>query len=600
MRAFFCLALALAGCGAVTGAESALVIPTAEARVAPSPERRANLLATAQRQGWGAVSAPLQAAAVDAYQSGHFDAAHAWYFVGRWAWQFGETETQFVVRWRQALAAAPTTTTAEPVLTQVRPRPIADALQPEFQAWLLGDTAFAESFFGLLSPVDHVPRALQILGTLHFRDPERFTTYAQLALALALVGDVPPPAVWPHRQVTAAALPRRLLPADEALAWWVRQDRLGRTAHPLARLGAAELKFVVDAAAPVTELEWAGQVADFPLAELGRAYAMVGYRQDRVAQERVIWPGATYRLPDILAEGGICVDQAYFAATGGKARGVPTLQFHGAGRESRHAWFGFLDGARRWQLDAGREGEQRFVTGYALDPQTWCALSDHELQFLAEGFQARPAFREARVHADFATAFLAAGDAPAAVAAARRALALEPRQPPVWETLAAATRDAGGGAAVVEAVWREALRALARHPDLEAALAGKLAASLRARGEAAAADAEERRIAAKNQRRRVDLSLQQQREALMRAIATQPLPEQVRTYEAAVAASARRAGVAFFDQLVAPFIGHLLDLRARDEAQRALEHARRAMAVEAGSQLERDFERLRQTIRVAP
>ena len=45
-------------------------------------------------------------------------------------------------------------------------------------------------------------------------------------------------------------------------------------------------------------------------------------------------------LPLILQEGGLCVDQAYFAAMVGKAKGVPTLLFRGAGLDGR----GLLDG----------------------------------------------------------------------------------------------------------------------------------------------------------------------------------------------------------------------------------------------------------------
>ena len=54
-----------------------------------------------------------------------------------------------------------------------------------------------------------------------------------------------------------------------------------------------ELKFVVDAAAPFAELEWAQQMVDLPLRELGRAYAMIRYRMDRIANNQPIWLGRT-------------------------------------------------------------------------------------------------------------------------------------------------------------------------------------------------------------------------------------------------------------------------------------------------------------------
>ena len=72
-----------------------------------------------------------------------------------------------------------------------------------------------------------------------------------------------------------------------------------------------------------------------------------------------------------------------------------------------------------WELDAGRYAEQRFVTGYARDPQTWGEFSDHELKFLSERFRDLPSFRQSRLHVNFAEVYLAIGNGPAAGAAGR-------------------------------------------------------------------------------------------------------------------------------------------------------------------------------------
>ena len=50
------------------------------------------------------------------------------------------------------------------------------------------------------------------------------------------------------------------------------------------------------------------------------------------------------------------------------------------------------------------------MTGDARDPQTWLEISDHELQFLSERFQALPSFMQSRIHEEFAGDFLMAGD----------------------------------------------------------------------------------------------------------------------------------------------------------------------------------------------
>lgn len=573
------------------------LIPEAEALQPPTASRLAAIHAAAQRDGWAPQVAMLRAAAVRAYAIEKLTAAEAWYHVYRWAALLGQTQAEFIPSWVQAVNVAKVGYPGLVVPPVENGRTLARDLAPELQAWVIGNAAFSEEFFSLLAPVDLVPETFKILTALWRRDPAQFKTYANLALAIAVVYDVPPPPAWPHAQVTAEALPRTLPEPGAAFAWWIRQEKIGRTYHKLSRLGADELKFVVDAAAPFAELEWSQGAVNFPLNSLAGAYAKIRYRTDRVTGNQPVWPGASYRLADILATGGICADQAYFATQAGKARGVPTILIYGAGNDGRHAWFGFLDGEQRWQLDAGRHAEQRLVTGFARDPQTWREFSDHELKFLAERFHALPSFRQSRVHAVFAADFLAAGDAAAAAGAARKAVNFERRNQAGWEVLMAAATKQGRDAKTVEALMREAALAFQRYPDLEAAYANRVSASLRARGETSAADAEQSRIALKNQGARNDLAVQQARDTVVRAWATQPLPEQIRLYNHAVDTTGRGAGVTFFDQVVIPFAEHLLQLQQTAEAVKAVERAKRTLKVEPRSQLEQEIERLARAVK---
>ncbi|MSU22756.1 MAG: hypothetical protein EXS32_02920 [Opitutus sp.] len=572
-------------------------ISEAESLQLPTAARLSSIHTAAQRDGWAPQIAPLRAAAIRGYQGRRLAAAGAWFHVYRWAALFGETEGHFVARWIPALQAAKV---AHPNMTTryaMTEQPLGLRLTPALQAWLMGNAAFSAEFFSLLSPVDFLPDVFRILHELHERDPGRFRAYANLALALAVVYDVPPPPDWPHGQVSLEALPRKLPAATAAFAWWTREDQLGHTYHKLARLGADELKFVVDAAAPLAELEWAEKIADYPLNQLARAYKMVGYRPDRAANSQPAWPGRTYKLPEILGAGGICVDQAYFATQVGKARGVPTLLISGAGNDGRHAWFGFLDSNGQWQLDAGRYAEQRFVTGFARDPQTWRVFSDHELQFLSERFRQLPSFHQSSIHLGFAADFLAAGETGAASLAARTAVKLEPRNQPGWEILVMAGEKSGRDAKTIENLLREAALAFHRYPDIEAAYVNRIAASLRARGQLSEAEAEGRHIAIKNKGPRADLSVQQAREQLLRAIATQPLPEQIRSYNSIVDTYGRGAGIGFFDQIVTVFAEHLLRLQQPVEARRALDRARHTLKVEQHSQLDQEFDRLAKEVK---
>jgi len=564
-------------------------IPDAEAFQLPTPQRLGAIHAAAQRDGWGPHVAALRSAAAQAYRQDKLAAAEAWFNVYRWSALFGESEATFVPRWMRAVEQAKVAHPNMPVRYSPRDRPLGLLLAPEVQVWLIGHAAFSAEFFELLSPLDYVPNVFQILDAIFRANPARYKTYANLALAIAVVFDVPPPPDWPHGQVSDAALPRKLPAAVDAFAWWVKQDQMGHGYHKLTKLGADELKFVVDAAAPFGELEWAVKISDYPLSQLARAYTMVRYRAERVANNQPIWLGRTYRLPEILATGGICCDQAYFATQVGKARGVPTLLFHGAGNDGRHAWFGFLDGNQKWQLDAGRYAEQRFVTGYARDPQTWREISDHELQFLSEGFRALPSFRQALVHANVAADCLAAGDAATAATAARKAVNFERRHQPAWDVMIAAGQKLGREPKVIEAVMREAALAFQRYPDLEAHYIRRTADSLRARGETSLADAEVLRITSKNKRTRSDLGVQQARDTVLRSFASEPLAKQIQIFNSVLDSSGRDGGIAFFDQVVVVFAEHMLQLQQPAEAVRAVERARRTLKVEANSQLEQEI-----------
>ena len=574
-------------------------IPAAEALQPPTAARLAAIHAAAQRDGWAPHVAGLRAAAVRAYELDKLAAAEAWFNVYRWAALFGETETHFVPRWIQAVTEARVGHANMPSRFTPRDRPLGLALSPTVQSWLLDNAAFSEEFFSLLSPVDYLPAVFQILDDLCGRDPVRARTYGSLVIALALVYDVPPPPNWPHAQVSPEALPRKFPAAANAFAWFIREEQLGRLHHKISRLGADELKFVVDVAAPFAELEWSQTMAEMPLNSLAHAYTMIRYRNDRLTNGRPVWPGPTYRLADILRDGGICVDQAYFATEAGKARGVPTLLFHGAGNDGRHAWFGFLDSNNKWQLDAGRYAEQKFVTGYARDPQTWRELSDHELEFMAERFHELPSYRTSRTHAGFAADFLAAGELAAASAAARRAVNFERRNQTGWEILIAADQKSSRDPKIVERDLHEASLAFQRYPDLEAHYVNRFCASLRARGQMSEAETEERRIARKNQGDRSDLSVAQAKEILQRAIATQPLPEQIHAYNSVVDTFGRGAGIGFFDVIVRPFVEHLVQLAQTAEALHAIERAHRTLKVEQGSQLAGELDALAKAVKSA-
>jgi hypothetical protein len=574
-------------------------ISDAEALDPPTQARLRQVEDAAASAGWASVEVPLRTAALRAFQQDRFIAADAWFHAFEWSALFSEPESQFASRWVQAMQASHLDYPAVAGEYHPTDKPLGSSISQPMQAWLIENPQFSEEFFSNLNQLDYLPKVFGILEGLHRRDPGKFAKYSSLAIAVALVYDVPPPPYWPHFQVSAEALPRKLPNPAEPFEWLTAQDSLGRTYQKLTRLRPEELKFVVDFAASVPELQWSLQNVRCPLDRFEDAYFMVKYRMDRFNDpSKFTWTGEPYTLQAILAEGGICVDQAYFATQAGKARGVPTLLFAGSGQDGRHAWFGYLDSQGKWRLDAGRYAEQRLVTGAAMDPQTWTQISDHELQFLSERFRALPSFMQSRVHEEFARDFLGVGNAALAAKAAREAVNFERRNLDAWETLAAADARLGLSAAAQEGVLREAALAFSpKYPDLVIYYENRVVRSLRARGERSLADFEEQGIAERLKGDRADLAVMQASAILARSMATQQVDGQIATYNAILSQFGRGAGTIFFDQIVVSFAEHLALLHLKAQARDAVERARDALDVQPGTQISMDVDKLMDRLR---
>ncbi len=531
-------------------ASPAQTVPSEWLRSAPTPRAAAEIVRGAESRGWTAMATALRTAALRAYATGDPELADAWRNVARWARAWADTPA---------------------------------GLDDETRAWLLGDAGFSEAYFEVENPVDDHAAVWRILERLRARDRDNFKTHAALGLAIAVVYDAAPPISWPHWQVTEAALPRRLPAPEEAWDYFIALDKAGRGLHRLDRLDATELRFLVDLALPDEERRWAREQVRTPLARLEETYGAVAYREDRIAAGAYVWPGRRYTLAGIVSEGGICVDQAYFASQAGKARGVPTLLFGGAGRDGRHAWFGFLGVGRKWRLDAGRYADQRFVTGEAVDPQTWAPISDHELAFLSEGFRRGKPARAAAAHAGFARWLFEEGRPGEAEKAAQAAIRLERRTLDAWDVLLDLRPEAGSAR---EAVAREAAAGLTAYPDLQARFLAIVEASMRKRGGTAEAERIGRELARRMEGKRDDLGLGRIAEQLAAAAATSSPTDQVKLYRGWLRDFGRGGGAALWDQVARPLVGRLVRAGNFHEAREALAATRAALAPAPGSQLD--------------
>lgn len=571
---------------------SALEVPAADRLRAPTEVWLDQTLSAEARWRWSEIEDAAVQAAKSAAHGNRPDAMEGWLLVSRWARLLASSQQKVADRWVEAMNSARLGHANLPSEYHLPNTAMSAVISAEFAAMAMKSPGFSSSFFDLLTPYDYAPGALVILDRIYRADPVEFAQYDQLALAIALVYDVPPPPHWPHGQVSSDLVSRQLRDPLEVFRFWVRAEKSRKLLHPLSRLQATELKFVVDAAASFEELEWVRAHYQFGLDTLPRAYDAISYRTDRLEQKQHHWPGPSYALPVILEEGGICIDQGYFASQVGKARGVPTLLFRGVGLDGRHAWFGYLDAQKNWRMDIGRYEEQKYVAGVAFDPQTWGDVNDHELAFLAERFHRHPRYRQSQAWLQMARTYLRLGELGPALAAARKATGLEPRNVAAWEVRVLIERAADLAAAGRENTLRQAARSLQRYPDLYVRFMREAMLVLRERGQVSRADHEARMLARKFTQGRPDLAIGQAAEMLNRTMADDEPATRLRVFEAALRQFGVGAGMDAFDRLVQPFFEYTTQQGRPGDAAKVLVATRRLIAIDPDTQFDRELSAL--------
>lgn len=469
---------------------------------------------------------------------------------------------------------------------------LADRVSPEFARDMVGDEAFLMAFFGNLRVDDFSPAALDALSKMFMERRERWDDYRSLAIALALVYDQKLPGFWPHHQVAQDLVPRAKIDWLAAFDFWVASQDTRATLMDIRKLGPDTLKFVVDAPVEISELEWAQKNARFPRNDWTRAFTSIAYVMSRINAQQYDWPGSRYLLSEIMAQGGICVDQAYFAMLTGKARGLPTLYFSGQGADGGHAWFGYLRGEGRWELDGGRYENQSYVVGEALDPQSWRPISDHELENLAQSFRRSPAYVASSNDLVMAELFEANGDMAAAASALDSAIATSPRNPDAWRARQEFLIRSDATPDAMTAHHEAALKQFQNDNDLRVYHQKALASLASGLGDTDKAEKLQKSMISQNRRDRSDLSIQTVAERIQASLAKNDTDTAIRELRATLSRFGASAGGNLFYEIVRPMVWHFRSLGDEAQAQRILSDARRAITPDQGGILDVDMSRL--------
>ena len=441
---------------------------------------------------------------------------------------------------------------------------------------------------------DRQTQALAILVRMQAQAPQEVKDLPRLAVALALVFDQPFPERWPHFQVPLAAVPREEADPVKRLQQMAQLQSRRRYAFDLPTLTVNELKFLVDHPLPESELEWARKIVTTSRSSFDKVFTSIRYDFARLQAGLLTWPYPSYRLADIKEKGGICVDQGYFAAMAGKAKGLPTLFFTGQGDSGGHAWFGYLDAPGRWVTDCGRYAEENYPVGNATDPQTWEPITDTELTFLAKGRERSDGYRQAKLWTDYAAA-IGREDGEKFLEAV---FALQPEFLPAWEVKGGWIEKEGTPEAR-EQFWQAYVKRFARYPDLKVSGQEKLLELAKVKGDRQVAKNLERQILVQNRTKRFDLSIGAAASQVGEKIEAGDWPGAEAAYRQALREFKGQSGGHLFYGLVSPFVETALAEGQGKTAKSALQEAKRVLKAGKDTLVGQALEQLENQVRTS-
>ncbi len=266
----------------------------------------------------------------------------------------------------------------------------------ELARWLLDHRDVSRLLFRALPQAEAPVEALRRFATLHAAEGKTILDYPDLAVAFATAE--------PLRHYR-----RQPAPADLLASFRYYTDPRRSFRHDLKAMPYELSQYLADTRANLAERRWAAET--YRRRDPQRAYFHVRYDDAHFETGRAKRiDSVPYSLPNLSRLGGVCLDQAYFAAEVCKAVGIPAAVVHGRGGAGvEHAWFAHCrvspaaPGRLRatWRSRTGRYQEHLYFVGTLRSPADGKTIFDSELMLL--GSAVRLPLRR-REEADAATA----------------------------------------------------------------------------------------------------------------------------------------------------------------------------------------------------
>ncbi len=233
------------------------------------------------------------------------------------------------------------------------------------------------------------------------------------------------------------------------------QDRHRRLLTDIKKMSVERLLMVVDVRLPMSEFNWVTKNLNYDRATWAhKAYNSVSYLMERATKDTD--PYTTYTFEEILEEGGVCRDQAYFAANSAKVMGIPAVIAVGDGDRGYHAWVVTQVSDTEWK----QVNSYGYTTGVFDNPCS--GREHHESMLLARTKRDNPEkFNALADGLVFSRFMVSIGAFAEARGAARYVVGAFPENTAAWDNLVE-VMEAEDGPVVTPEEWQQIHRSILR------------------------------------------------------------------------------------------------------------------------------------------
>lgn len=324
-----------------------------------------------------------------------------------------------------------------------------------FMHWMLRDRvrplrAFIRNFMAQEGDPENMAYSLRTFFEIWKGTPEQERArYLNPAIACSLLS----PEVAHSPGLIRVRTPR--LSPVQLFHYFREQDRHRRLLTDIKKMSVERLLMVVDVRLPMSEFNWVTKNLNYDRATWAhKAYNSVAYLMERATRDTD--PYTTYTFEEILEEGGVCRDQAYFAACSAKVMGIPAVIAVGDGDRGPHAWVVTQVSDTEWK----QVNSYGYTTGVFDNPCS--GREHHESMLLTRTKRDNPEkFNALADGLAFSRFMVSIGAHAEARGAARYVVGAFPENSAAWDNLVE-VMEAENGPVVTPEEWQQIHRRILR------------------------------------------------------------------------------------------------------------------------------------------